>query len=154
MTSSSLIPQNMSFLLSSLSSSLLSLPNNSPICTRPVQPTCLPIFYTHILYPTILTDPVLMREVEEMPLFIEDTISQELVHLFHNTTMAQNYHFHSVPLDLPAEYSVPLRVTLTHIPECILSLVHLHGFHTFVTCIPPACQVRVLQAQVWQRSGG
>ena len=148
MTSSFLILQNMSFLSSSLSSSLLSLPNNSPICTRPVQSTYLPIFYARILYAAIRTNPVLMREVEEMPLFIEDTISQELVHLFHNTTMAQNYHFLSVPSDLPAEYGVPLRLTLAHIPEHILSLLHLHGFHTFVTCIPPACQVQVLQAQV------
>ena len=137
MTSSSLISQNMSFLSSSLSSSSLSSPNNSPICTRPVQPTCLPIFYTHILYTAILTNPILMRKIEEMPLFIEDTISQELIHLFHDTTMAQNYHFLSTPLDLPAEYSIPLRLTLACIPECTLSLLHLHSFHTFKTCISP-----------------
>ena len=122
----------MSFLSSSLSSSSLSLPNNSPIHTRPVQPTCLPIFYTHILYAAILTNPILMCEIEEMPLFIEDTISQELVHLFHDTTMAQNYHFLSTPSDLPAEYGVPLRLTLARIPERTLSLLHLYGFHTFI----------------------
>ena len=85
----------------------------------------------------MLTNPVLMREIEEMPPFIEDTISQELVRLFHDTTMAQNYHFLSAPLDLPAEYGVPLRLTLARIPECTLSLLHLHGFHTFVTRIFP-----------------
>ena len=127
----------MSFLLSSLSSSSLSSPNNSPICTRPVQPTCLPIFYARILYTAILTNPVLMHKIEEMPLFIGDTISQELVRLFHDTTMVQNYHFLSAPLDLPAEYGVPLRLTLAHIPECTLSLLHLHGFHTFITRISP-----------------
>ena len=137
MTSSSSTPQNMSFLSSSLSSSSLSSPNNSPIHTRPVQPTCLPIFYARILYAAILTNPVLMHEIEEMPLFIEDTISQELVCLFHDTTMAQNYHFLSVPSDLPAEYGVPLRLTLAHIPKHTLSLLHLHGFHTFVTCVSP-----------------
>ena len=78
-----------------------------------------------------------MCEIEEMPLFIEDTISQKLIHLFHDTTMAQNYHFLSTPLDLPAEYGVPLRLTLAHIPEHTLSLLHLHGFHTFITCISP-----------------
>ena len=78
-----------------------------------------------------------MCEIEEMPLFIEDTISQELVRLFHDTTMAQNYHFLSAPSDLPAEYGVPLRLTLAHIPEHTLSLLHLHGFHTFVTRISP-----------------
>ena len=78
-----------------------------------------------------------MHEIEEMPLFIEDTISQELVHLFHDTTMAQNYHFLSTPSDLPAEYGILLRLTLACIPECTLSLLHLHGFHTFVTCISP-----------------
>ena len=127
----------MSFLSLSLFSSSLSLPNNSSICTRPVQPTCLPIFYACILYTTILTNPVLMREIEEMPLFIEDTISWELVRLFHNTTMAQNYHFLSAPLNLPTEYSIPLRLTLAHIPEHTLSLLHLHGFHTFITHISP-----------------
>ena len=137
MTSSSSTPQNMSFLSSSLSSSSLSSPNNSPIHTRPVQPTCLPIFYTRILYATILTNPILMREIEEMPLFIEDTISQELICLFHDTTMAQNYHFLSAPSDLPAEYGIPLRLTLACIPTRTLSLLHLHGFHTFIACIFP-----------------
>ena len=127
----------MSFLSSSLSSSSLSLPNNSPIHTRPVQPTCLPIFYAHILYAAILANPILMHEIEDMLLFIEDTISQELVCLFHDTTMAQNYHFLSAPLDLPAKYGILLRLTLAHIPECTLSLLHLYGFHTFVTHISP-----------------
>ena len=102
-----------------------------------MQPTCLPIFYACILYAAILTNPILMHEIEDMPLFIEDTISQELVHLFHDTTMAQNYHFLSTPLNLSAEYGVPLRLTLAHIPEYTLSLLHLHGFHTFITRISP-----------------
>ena len=78
-----------------------------------------------------------MREIEEMPLFIEDTISQKLICLFHDTTMAQNYHFLSAPSDLPAEYGVPLRLMLACIPERTLSLLYLHGFHTFVTHISP-----------------
>ena len=78
-----------------------------------------------------------MHEIEEMPLFIEDTISQELIRLFHDTTMAQNYHFLSALSDLPAEYGTPLRLTLACIPEHTLSLLHLHGFHTFITCISP-----------------
>ena len=131
----------MSFLLSSLSSSSLSSPNNSPIHTRPVQPTCLPIFYARILYAAILINPVLMREIEEMPLFIENTISQELVYLFHDTTIAQKYHFLSTPSDLPAEYGVPLRLTLACIPECTLSLLHLHGFHTFILTFPPLSSI-------------
>ena len=121
MTLSSLTPQNMSFLSSSLSSSSLSSPNNSPIHTRPVQPTCLPIFYTRILYAAILTNPILMRKAEEMSLFIEDTISQELIRLFHDTTMAQNFHFLSAPSDLPAEYGVPLRLTCLHPQTYLIS---------------------------------
>ena len=46
-------------------------------------------------------------------------------------TMAQNYHL------LPTKYGIPLRLTLARIPECTLSLLHLHGFHTFVTRISP-----------------
>ena len=49
--------------------------------------------------------------------------------------MAQNYHFLSTPSDLPAKYSIPLRLTLAHILERTLSLLHLHSFHTFVTHI-------------------
>ena len=113
---------------------------------------CAAYLSTHLLrthslhcYPQ---NSVLMREIEEMPLFIEDTISQELIHLFHDTTMAQNYHFLSAPSNLPAEYGIPLRLTLAHIPECTLSLLHLHGFHTFVTHISPkigraSCRERV-----------
>ena len=52
-------------------------------------------------------------------------------------TMAQNYHFLSAPSDLPAKYGIPLRLTLACIPERTLSLLHLHGFHTFVTRISP-----------------
>ena len=78
-----------------------------------------------------------MHKIEEMPLFIEDTISQKLVCLFHDTTMVQNYHFLSAPLDLPAKYGIPLRLTLACIPEHTLSLLHLHSFHTFVTHISP-----------------
>ena len=52
--------------------------------------------------------------------------------------MAQNYHFLSAPLDLSAKYGVPLRLMLACILECVLSLLHLHGFHTFVTCVSPA----------------
>ena len=51
--------------------------------------------------------------------------------------MAQNYHFLSTPSDLPAEYGIPLRLTLAHIPERTLSLLHLHGFHTFIARISP-----------------
>ena len=51
--------------------------------------------------------------------------------------MAQNYHFLSAPLNLPAEYGVSLRLTLARIPEHTLSLLHLHGSHTFVTRISP-----------------
>ena len=76
----SLTLPNMSFLSSSLFSSLLSLPGNFPTCTRSVQPSCLPISYACILYTTILANLILMYKIEEMPPFIEDTISQELVH--------------------------------------------------------------------------
>ena len=129
----------MSFLSSSISSSSLSSSSStSPLRLRQVYPTYLPTFAAHSLYATILANPAVLHAVEDLPLFQEDLICQELVRLFHDVATAQRYHALSAPHDLPAEFGVPLRMSLARLPNRILSILHLHGFYSFVEQIPPA----------------
>ena len=129
----------MSFLSSSISSSLLSSSSTtSPLRSRRVYPTYLPTFAAHSLYAAILANPIVLCAVEDLPLFQEDLISQELVRLFHDVATAQRYHALSAPQDLPTDFGVPLRMLLAQLPDRILSILHLHGFHSFVERIPPA----------------
>ena len=129
----------MSFLSSSISlSSLSSSPSTSPFRLHQVFPTYLPTFAAHLLYTAIPANPAILRAVEDLPLFHEDLICQKLVRLFHNVSAAQRYHILSAPQDLPADFGIPLRMSLTRLPNQILSILHLHGFHTFVERIPPA----------------
>ena len=81
----------MSFLSSSVSSSSLSTPtgSTSPLRFHSVYPSFLPLHGIHSLYVTILEAPVILHTIEEIPLFREDSISHELVHLFHGITRAQ-----------------------------------------------------------------
>ena len=129
----------MSFLSSSISlSSLSSSSSTSPLRLRQVYPTYLSTFAAHSLYAAILANPAVLHAVEDLPLFQEDLISQELVRLFHDVATAQRYHALSAPQDLPTDFGVPLRMSLARLPDRILSILHLHGFHSFVEQIPPA----------------
>ena len=127
----------MSFLSSSCSSSSLSSTfSTSPLRLRCVVPTLLPNYTVHLLYTGILANPIILHVVEDLPLYDEDLICQELVRLFHLVSATQRYHALSVPSDLPAPFGIPLQTSLNTIPKFVLNLLHLHGFHTFVECIP------------------
>ena len=129
----------MSFLLSSISSSSLSSsPSTSLLRLQRVFPTYLPIFAAHSLYAAILANSIILCVIEDLPLFHEDLISQELVLLFHNVSATQWHHALVAPQDLPENFGVPLWMTIAQLPNHILSILHLHGFHTFVKQIPPA----------------
>jgi hypothetical protein len=128
----------MSFLSSSLSSSSLSSSSStSPLRSRQVSPTCLPIYTAHSLYAAILADPVILRIVEDLPLYEEDVICQELVCLFHDVSTTQRYHHLVSPHDLPVEFGIPLRMNIAALPQRVLNILHLHGFHVFVSMLPP-----------------
>jgi hypothetical protein len=129
----------MSFLSSSLSSSSLSSSSStSPLQSRRVSPTCLPTYAVHSLYAAILADPVILRVVEDLPLYEEDVICQELVRLFHDVSTTQRYHHLASPNDLPAEFGIPLRMSISALPQRVLNILNLHGFHVFVSMLPPA----------------
>jgi hypothetical protein len=128
----------MSFLTSSLSSSSLSSSSStSPLRSRQVSPTCLPTYTANSLYTTILADPVILRVIEDLPLYEEDLICQELVRLFHNISTTQRYHHLASPHDLPVEFGIPLRMSIAALPPRVLNILHLHGFHVFVSMLPP-----------------
>ena len=127
----------MSFLSSSISSSSLSTPtgSTSPLRFHSVYPSFLPLHGIHSLYATILETPIVLHAIEEIPLFREDSISHELVRLFHRITRAQR-HLHS--LEQPLEDShIPLRMNLAELPRHIISALHLHGFGTFISMLSP-----------------
>ena len=126
----------LSFSISSLS--LSSSPSTFPLHSCRVFPTYLPTFAVHSLYAAILANPVVLHAIEDLPLFHEDLICQELVQLFHNVSASQRYHALSAPKDLLADFGVPLQMVLARLPNHILSILHLHGFHAFVEQILPA----------------
>ena len=64
--------------------------------------------------------------------------AQELVHLFHDISTTQRYHALSTPQDLPADFGISLWMAIARLPNRILSILHLHRFHSFVEQIPPA----------------
>ncbi|KAI9458219.1 hypothetical protein HD554DRAFT_2177409 [Boletus coccyginus] len=39
--------------------------------------------------------------------------------------------------DLPPEFSLSLQLHLDALPQHVLSILHLHGFHSFIECLPP-----------------
>jgi hypothetical protein len=128
----------MSFLSSSLSSSSLSSSSStSPLHSRQVSPTCSPTYTAHSLYAAILTDPVILHVVEDLPLYEEDVICQELVRLFHDVSITQCYHHLASSHDLPVEFGVPLRMRIAALPQRVLNILYLHRFHVFVSMLPP-----------------
>ena len=127
----------MLFLSSSISSSSLSTPtgSTSPPRFHSVYPSFLPIHGIHSLYATILETPVVLHAIEEIPLFREDSISHELVHLFHGITRAQcDLHSSESPLE---DSHIPLPMGRAELPGYVLTVLHLHRFRKFVSMLPP-----------------
>ena len=98
-------------------------------------PFFLALHGIHSLYATILKIPVILHTIKEIPLFCEDSISHELVCLFHGITRAQR-HLHT--MERPLEDShIPLHMNLAELPRHVLAALHLHGFGTFISMLPP-----------------
>ena len=120
----------MAFLSSSLSSSSKSTPT-SPLHHRHVFPLFLPTNTAYLLYATVIDTPHLLLSLEQDPLYQEDTITHELIHLFHGLTQTQRLLATKMPIS-------PLRFALDSLPNRVLSILHTHGFATFIENLPLA----------------
>ena len=76
---------------SPLSSELLFL------CSFPVYPCVLPTPVTYTLYVVVIANTPILYEIEKLPFYELDAISQELVHLLHDTLCLQSYYPQSTP---------------------------------------------------------
>ena len=119
----------MAFLSSSLSSSLQSTPT-SPLHHRHVFPLFLPTNTAYLLYAAVIDTPYLLLTLKQDPLYQEDTITHELIHLFHGLIQTQHLLATKTPVS-------PLCFALDSLPNHILSILHIHGFTTFIENLPP-----------------
>ena len=94
----------------------------------PCVSMCLAYLLTYTLYIAVVTNAAVLYELEKLPFYESDTISQELVHLLHDTLRLQSYYSASTPD--PDQ-------TLLHVTGDLvrrtLNTLHLHGFHTYIT---------------------
>ena len=84
----------------------------------------------HLLYAAILNTPHILVLLEENKLFEEDSITHELIRLFHGVARAQC-------LQALGEHNAPLRFALDALPTHILNILHSHGFGTFFEELEP-----------------
>ena len=119
----------MSFLSSSITSSSQSS-LTSPLHHRQVYPSFLPTHATHLLYAAVLDTPHVLVLLEGNKLFEEDSITHELIHLFHGVARAQR-------LQALGEHNTPLCFALDALPTHILNILYSHGFRTFIEELEP-----------------
>ena len=99
--------------------------------SHPVYPCVLPTSVTYTLYVAIVTNAPVLYEIEKLPFYESDAISQELVRLLHDSLRLQSYYTSSSP--------DPDQTLLFIIGDSVrhtLNILHLHGFHTYVTRLP------------------
>ena len=78
----------------------------------------------------MIDTPHLLLTLEQDPLYQEDTITHELIHLFHSLIQIQRLLATKIPIS-------PLCFALDSLPNHILSILHTHGFATFIENLPP-----------------
>ena len=118
-------------------SSSSSFPSSSPplptfdtcfLHSYPAYPCILPTSVTYTLYITVVTNTAILYELEKLPFYESNTISQELVRLLHDTLCLQSYYSASTPD--PDQTLLHVTGDLVH---RTLNTLHLHGFHTYIT---------------------
>ena len=119
----------MSFLSSSITPSSLS-GSSSPLQYHHVYPSFLPTYAIRLLYTTILDSPHLLLLLENNPLYEDNIITHELIHLFRGISQAQH-------LQLTSGNDTSLHFTLDALPTHVLNVLHSHGFGTFIKNIEP-----------------
>ena len=116
--------QTILFLSSSIAPSSL-LGSSSPFQCHHVYPSLLPTHAIHLLYTIVLDSPHLFLLLENDPLYEDDTITHELICLFHGISRAQC-------LQLTSENDTSLHFILDVLPTHVLNILHSHGFGTFI----------------------
>ena len=119
----------MAFFSSLLSSSLQSTPT-SPLRQWHVFPLFLPTNTAYLLYAAVIDTPHLLLTLEQDPLYQEDAITHELIYLFYSLVQAQCL----LTAETPAS---SLWFALDSLPNHILSILHTHGFTSFIKNLPP-----------------
>ena len=133
---SCLTPKNtslMSSISSSQSSPLSSVSSEfSFLDSSPVYPCILPTPVTYTLYVAVITNAPVLYEIKKLPFYESDAISQELVRLLHDALWLQSYY----PLSTSEPDQALLLIT-GELVQCTLNTLHLHGFHSYITHLPP-----------------
>ena len=121
-------------------SSSSSFPSSSPssptfdtcfLHSYPAYPCVLPTSITYTLYVAVITNATVLYEIEKLPFYESDAISQELVRLLHDALRLQSYYSSSTP-----DPNQALLLVTGDLVRCTLNTLHLHGFHTYITCLP------------------
>ena len=98
--------------------------------------SCLSLYTTYArtytLYIAIITNAPVLYEIEKLPFYESDAISQELVRLLHDALQLQSYYLLSTP-----EPDQALLLVTGELVQCTLNTLHLHGFHSYITRLPP-----------------
>ena len=116
---------------SPLSSPSSPISDTSFLSSHPVYPCVLPTSVTYTLYVAVITNAPVLYELEKLPFYESDAISQELVRLLHDALRLQSYY----PSSTPDPSQVLILVT-GDLVRRTLNILHLHGFHTYVTRLP------------------
>ena len=87
---------------------------------HPVYPCVLPTPVTYTLYVAVITNAGILYELEKLPFYESDAISQELVCLLHDSLHLQSYYSSSVPVMI--DYLSGTSFLLVHTTQCMLPL--------------------------------
>ena len=129
-------------------SSSSSFPSSSPssptsdtcfLRSYPVYPCILPTSITYTLYVAVVTNATVLYEIEKLPFYESDAISQELICLLHDALRLQSYYSSSTP-----DPDQALLLVTGDLVRHTLNTLHLHGFHTYITHLPAETMLPVL----------
>ena len=128
--------KNMSSMSSPFSSSSLPCsPSSTKISflySTPVYSCILPTPVTFTIYIMAITNIAILYEIKRLPLYESNTISQELICLLHDTFHFQSYYSQTILMTDQALLLIGGELT-----QWTFNILHLHGFHTYFTCLWP-----------------
>ena len=97
-------------------------------------PAVLPHRQCNILYATVLQQPFLVADLEQLSSYEEDDSIQSLVHVFHHLCSTQIY---LGSLEPHTDHITSSTLHIAAALDSTLDLLHDHGFHHHVLSLPP-----------------